>query len=323
MMRVNFVLLKLLLLFVPYLLMADGHIFVYHRFDDNRYPTTNISTKTLKKEFDYLKRHNYKVVSLIDMVEKIQAKEKIPDNWVAFTIDDGFKSFYKYGLPIFKQYGYPFTLFIAVEYTEKKYRDYVSWEQLKEIAKYGSVEFHSYGHGHFGRMSDAEIKTDIDRGLALMKKHLNYKPKFFVYPYGEYDSRVEKVVNRYGFEAVFNQNMGAVSGDCSNASDIDRNAIVGSNSKDFKIYLKFKELCGVSFQQPLKFPKDKIIRTIEVTLADKDVKSAFIYISNHGWKKVKVNNGKIVYHANKKITKNRIKIGVKVKSRIKLMVLSK
>jgi len=319
----NLLLFKLLLFLFPYFLSADGHIFVYHRFDDNRYPTTNISTKTLRAEFNYLKKHNYKVVPLSDMVNKIKNAEKIPDNWVAFTIDDGFKTFYTNGLPIFKEYNYPFTLFIAVKYTQEKYKDYVSWKQLKDIAKYGSIEFHSYGHGHLGRMNDKEIKADMNKGLKLMKEHLNYEPKFFVYPYGEYDNRVENIIKSYGFQAVFNQNMGAVNGECSNAYDIDRSAIVGSNSKDFKLYLKFKELCGVTFHKPISFPKDKIVKTVEITLKDKSIKSADIFISNNGWHKVKVKNGKIVYHANKRVNRDRIKIGIKVKSKIKLMVLSK
>ena len=318
---------KLFLIFstllFPLLLSADGHIFVYHRFDDNRYPTTNISTKTLRAEFNYLKKHNYKVVPLSKIVEKVQKGEKVPNRWVAFTIDDGFRSFYKHGLPIFREYGYPFTLFIAVKYTEEKYKDYVTWGQLKEIAKYGSVEFHSYGHGYFGRMSSTKIKADMDRGLALMKKHLNYTPQLFVYPYGEYDSRVEKIIKSYGFKGIFNQNIGAVNGKCSNPYDIDRSAVVGSNSKDFKLYLKFKELCGVTFVKPRSYPKDKVVKSVEINLADKSVKSADIFISNNGWHKVKVKNGKIIYHADKKIRRDRIKIGVKVGGKIKLMVLSK
>jgi len=318
---------KIFLLFLvtlfPSFLFADGHIFVYHRFDDNRYPTTNISTKELKKEFNYLKKHNYKVVPLIDIVNKIKANQKVPDKWVAFCIDDGFKTFYSNGLPVFKQFGYPFTLFIAVKYTEEKYRDYVSWRQLKEIVKYGSVEFHSYGHGHFGQMSDTKIKADMDKGLALMKKHLNYQPKLFVYPYGEYDNRVERVLAPYNFQAVFNQNIGAVNGVCSDEYDIDRSAVVGSNARDFKLYLYFKELCGVKFHQPRSYPKNKIVKTVEVTLDDKTITDAEIFISNNGWHKVKVKNGKILYRANKRVRLDRIKIGVKVKNKIKLMVLSK
>jgi peptidoglycan/xylan/chitin deacetylase (PgdA/CDA1 family) len=313
----------LFLLLSPYLLLADGHIFVYHRFDDNRYPTTNISTKELRKEFNYLKKNDYKVVPLIAIITKVNNDEEVPSKWVAFTIDDGFKSFYTHGLSIFKEYNYPFTLFIAVKYTEKKYKDYVSWKQLKTIAKYGDIEFHSYGHGHFGQMSDEKIKADMDKGLALMKKHLNYEPNLFVYPYGEYDDRVAKVIKPYGFKAVFNQNIGAVHGVCSDANDIDRAAVVGSNAHDFKLYLRFQELCGVTFQQPHIYPKNKIVKTVEITLEDKSIKSADIFISNNGWTKVKVKNGKILWHANKKVRLNRIKIGVKVKSKIKLMVLSK
>ena len=314
---------KVLLLFLllsPYL-FGDGHIFVYHRFDDNRYPTTNTSTTELKREFSYLKKNGYKVVPLIDIVNKVKANKKVPNNWVALTIDDGFKTFYTNGLPIFKKYNYPFTLFIAVKYTEKKYKDYVSWKQLKEIAKYGDVEFHSYGHGHFGQMSNEAIKKDMDKGLALMKKHLNYEPRLFVYPYGEYDARVEKVMEPYNFQAVFNQNIGAIQGECSNEYDLDRSALVGK--APFKLYLKFKELCGVSFQEPSVFPKDKIVKTVKITLDDKTITSADIFISNHGWTKVNVKNGTILWHTNKKVKRDRIKIGVKVKSKIKLMVLSK
>jgi len=313
----------LFLLLSPYLLLADGHIFVYHRFDDTRYPTTNISTKELRKEFNYLKKNGYKVVPLIDIIKKVNAKEKVPSKWVAFSIDDGFKTFYTNGLSVFKEYNYPFTLFIAVKYTEKSYKDYVSWKQLKTIARYGDVEFHSYGHGHYGQMSDEKIKADMDKGLALMKKHLNYEPNLFVYPYGEYDDRVASVIAPYGFKAVFNQNIGAVEGSCSELNDIDRSAVVGSNAHDFKLYLRFQELCGVSFQQPTIYPRNKIVKTVEVTLEDKSIKSADIFISNNGWTKVKVHNGKILWHANKKIKLDRIKIGVKVKSKIKLMVLSK
>jgi peptidoglycan/xylan/chitin deacetylase (PgdA/CDA1 family) len=172
-------------------------------------------------------------------------------------------------------------------------------------------------------MSDKKIKVDMDKGLALMKRHLNYEPTLFVYPYGEYDSRVEKVLEPYNFKAVFNQNLGAINGTCSDEYDIDRSAVVGSNAKDFKLYLRFKELCGVTFHKPLSYPKDKIVRTVEVTLDDKNITDAEIFISNNGWHRVKVKNGKIVYKANKKIRLKRIKIGVKVKNRIKLMVLSK
>jgi len=314
------VLFFLYLLLSPYL-MSDGHIFVYHRFDDNRYPSTNTSLQELRKEFTFFKTHNYQVVPLMEMVKKVQAHEKIPDNWVALTIDDGFKSFYTNGLPLFREFNYPFTLFVAVKYTQEHYRDYVSWHELQEIAKYGDVEFHSYGHGHYGQMSDDAIRSDMDKGLALMKEHLAYEPRLFVYPYGEYDDRVDSILQTYHFQGIFNQNMGAVDGECSNPYDLDRSALVGN--APFKLFLTFQELCGVTFEQPTHYPKDKTIKKVEITLQDKTIKTAEIFISNNGWSRVKVNQGKILWHANKKVKRDRIKIGVKVGHKIKLMVLSK
>ena len=87
--------------------------------------------------------------------------------------------------------------------------------------------------------------------------------------------------------------------------------------------MKFKELCGVTFNKPTHYPKNKIVKTVDITLEDKSIKSAEVFISNHGWHRVKVKNGRIVYHANKRVNRDRIKIGVKVKNKIKLKVLSK
>ena len=109
-----------LLLCLSYLyLNANAHIFIYHRFNDSKHESTNTTLQELEKEFEYFKTNNYVVVPLSKIIEKLNNKEVIPDNWVSLTIDDSYKSFYENGLPIFKKYNYPFTLFVYVEATEK------------------------------------------------------------------------------------------------------------------------------------------------------------------------------------------------------------
>ena len=133
-----------LLLCLSYLyLNSNGHIFVYHRFGDSKHESTNTSIKELEQQFDYLKRNNYEVVALSKMIDKLSKKENIPDNWVAFTIDDAYKSFYHNGLEIFKKYNYPFTLFVYVEATDKKYGDFMNGDELQVASKYGEVDVHA------------------------------------------------------------------------------------------------------------------------------------------------------------------------------------
>ena len=50
------------------ILQADAHIFVYHRFVDNRHPSTSTSLSELGKEFNYFKNNSYKVVKLETLV---------------------------------------------------------------------------------------------------------------------------------------------------------------------------------------------------------------------------------------------------------------
>ena len=92
----------LLLISFTYI-FADAHIFVYHRFEDDRYKSADTTIKELTKQFEYFKTNNYTVVPLSKIFDKLEKKEKIPKKWIALTIDDAYKSFYDNGLEIFKK----------------------------------------------------------------------------------------------------------------------------------------------------------------------------------------------------------------------------
>lgn len=311
----------LLLSFASYAftpLFADAHIFVYHRFGDDKFPSTNTSIKELKKEFNYLKSNGYKVVKLETLVSAVKKKENIPDNWVVLTIDDNFKSFYKNGLPVFKEFGYPFSLFVYLRATEKNYKSYTSWRDLKEIAKYGSLEYHSYAHPHMTHLSDKALRQDFEKGLKMFKEKLGTMPKFFAYPFGEYDNRVKNISKEYGFEAIINQNIGAVSSK-TDVFDMDRIALVGKTN--LKQNLKYKEL-EVEWIEPESFPKDGILKKVTIKIQDK-AKAGGMYITSHGWKKTKIENGIMSEIVNKPLTNDRSRIVVSVGNKIKTKLLVK
>jgi peptidoglycan/xylan/chitin deacetylase (PgdA/CDA1 family) len=308
----------LLSLLIAVTLWADAHIFVYHRFGDSRYPTTNTTIEELRKEFEYFKKHGYKVVPLELLINSLKEKKDIPDNWVILTIDDSYKSFYTNGLKVFKEYNYPFSLFIPVEAIEKKYPDYTTWEQLKEISKYGSLEFHSYGHKHMTYLSDDEIKEDFEKGLALFKKELNIKPKVFTYPYGEYSPRVQKIAQSYGFDAIINQNMGAVS-NFSNVYDMDRTALVGKSN--LKLYLRYKAL-DAKWIKPTIFPEDSTLKSLHVTTNEKS-KNGGVYVTGHGWLQTKLKDGNFNMQLNKKLINKRSRIVISVGNKISTKLLIK
>ncbi len=299
-------------------LWADAHIFVYHRFGDSRHPSTDTTKQELIKEFQYFKDFGYKVIPLEKLVNAIKDKETIQDNWVVLTIDDNFKSFYDNGLEIFKKFNYPFSLFVYVKASEKRYPDYLTWQQLREISKYGSLEFHSYAHPHLTNMSDQSIKDDFSKGLKIFKKSLHVRPKYYTYPYGEYDKRVEKIAKSFGFDAIINQNMGAV-GQKSDLFDLDRSALVGKTN--LKYLLKFKYLDAI-WLEPLVYPKNGVLKSIHVKTKERAF-GASIYVSKHGWQKAKVNDGNIDKTVNLKLLKKRNRVIISINDKISTKLLMK
>ena len=300
------------------MMWADAHIFIYHRFNDARHPTTNTSLEELRKEFDYFKNNGYEVVPLEKLIRALNNKEEIPNHWVVLTIDDNYKSFYDHGLALFKEYNYPFSMFVYVGATEQKYGDFMSWEQLREIAHYGSLEFHSLNHPHMTTLSDEALKKDFEEGLALFEKRLGIKPRYFSYPFGEFSPRIKAIASQYGFEAILNQNIGAVAS-FSDPLDLDRSALVGqSNLPNF---LKYKAL-EAEWIKPTVLLGDGKLTSLHVN-AKTTASKGGIYISEQGYQEVSLSEGVFKAELNKILSKERTRVMVSVGNHISTKLLVK
>ena len=295
----------LLLFIFSFYLQANGNIFVYHRFGDERHQSTNTTLQELEKEFEYFKTNNYKVVTVSQIAQKIKNGEDIPENWVAFSIDDAYKSFYTNALNIFKKYNYPFTLFVYVESTQKKYPDFMSWEEIKETSKYGEIALHSYGHKHLTKLSNEEIFDDTKKAYDMFVEKIGFKPLGYTYPFGEYDERVKEVIKKFDFEYIANQNNGSVNSK-SDIFDINRVALVGD--VNLKEKLKYKTL-EANWIEPKEYPKDGILKHVKVQV-DPSIKNAKLFISTYGWQDIKVKNGIIDVKLNKKLNLNRNRVAI-------------
>jgi len=268
-------------------IFANAHIFVYHRFADERYKSADTTLKELTRQFEYFKSNNYTVVPLSKILDKLEKNEEIPKKWIALTIDDAYKSFYDNGLEVFKKYNYPFSLYVYVEATQKHYGDYMSWDQIKEASKYGEIGLHSYSHPRLQNLSQKEIIEDTKKAFDIFVKNTGIKPKTYAYPYGEFTEDVKKTLkNNFSFRAILNQNTGSVNSK-TDIFDIPRIALVGDVNINHK--LRYKTF-DAEWIEPKMFPKDGILRNITAKV-DKKYTSLKLYITGEGWRDVEVNDG--------------------------------
>ena len=73
---------------------------MYHRFDESKYPSTNIQLDVFKEQLDIIERENIKFIHPKDFGDSLTQNKK--QRKILFTVDDGLLSFYENAWPILK-----------------------------------------------------------------------------------------------------------------------------------------------------------------------------------------------------------------------------
>jgi peptidoglycan/xylan/chitin deacetylase (PgdA/CDA1 family) len=102
---------------------------MYHRFNENKYPSTNIQMDVFKQQMEIIKNSDYSFSNPKNFVESFSSPKTNKE--ILITIDDAFLSFYLEAWPFLKQNKIPFILFVSTEPVGKS--GYMTWEQIKEV----------------------------------------------------------------------------------------------------------------------------------------------------------------------------------------------
>ena len=225
---------------------------MYHRFDENKYPSTNIKMEIFKKQIDIIKKNNQKFINL----DEFNKKYENPKNKkkILITIDDAFYSFYDKAWPYLKENKIPFILFVSTEPVGKY--GYMTWDQIKEIEKedFVTIGNHSHSHNYLVDLNFKKFKDDIDESIKIFKDKLGYNPIYFSYPFGEYSLEQKKYISKK-FEFAFGQHSGAI--------DINKDKYelprfpINEKYGDLKRFEFLINLLPLQFKSI--FPKDKFI----------------------------------------------------------------
>tara|TARA_B100000886_G_scaffold340434_1_gene309958 strand:- start:881 stop:1936 length:1056 start_codon:yes stop_codon:yes gene_type:complete len=181
---------------------------MYHRFEENKYPSTNIKINDFKNHLEIIKNNKIKFVNPKKFEEELIDNKK--RRKVLLTIDDGFSSFYENAWPILKKEKIPFILFVSTR--EVGMFNYMSWDQIREIEKEDFVEIgnHSHTHEYLADENSEIITTDIKKSITIFKKELGKNSDFFSYPFGEYSLEFKKIIKSLGFKYAFGQHSGVM-----------------------------------------------------------------------------------------------------------------
>ena len=181
---------------------------MYHRFEENKYPSTNIRINVFKEHLELIGNNKIHFVNPKNFETELKKNKK--KRKILLTIDDGFSSFYENAWPILKEKKIPFILFVSTR--EVGSYNYMTWKQIKEISQENFVEIgnHSHTHEYLVDENYEFIKRDIEKSMSIFEENLGKNSIFFSYPFGEYSLEFKKLIKSLGFKYAFGQHSGVM-----------------------------------------------------------------------------------------------------------------
>ena len=202
-------------------------VLCYHRLEPKPRPKDPlaITPQEFEAEMQALKDNHFTVIPMQDFLAWRRGDKDIPPKCAVITIDDGYVSGYDAAWPILKKFGYPFTMFVYINYINSGGKS-ISWDQLAEMRDAGvDIESHTYSHADLRKPDDKYavdkhnfeliqkdvqtlgvdgwLRKEIVDSKAVLEKQLGIKVNCLAYPFGKYNEKVREIIKAAGYEAAF------------------------------------------------------------------------------------------------------------------------
>lgn len=174
---------------------------VYHTISDHDSPlesNIDISPARFESHLEWLAARRGKVARLEQLLE-VPASSGL----IALTFDDGFRDNLTVALPLLEKYGLPMTMFMVAGYIGEE--GFLDAGELKELAKHPLVTIGSHGlwHRPFTALTDEEATYEFRQSKERIEDAIEGRIDLFAYPYGDCNSRIERLCEQAGYSAAW------------------------------------------------------------------------------------------------------------------------
>jgi peptidoglycan/xylan/chitin deacetylase (PgdA/CDA1 family) len=133
------------------------------------------------------------------------------------TFDDAFRSAATI-FPALERLGVPIQIFVCTRYAragaplsipelagdDPAQLATMSWDELREHGDRGiRIGSHAVSHPHLTRLSDAELRPELEDSKGEIEAELGRPCRDLAYPYGEHDQRVRAAARAAGYDHAF------------------------------------------------------------------------------------------------------------------------
>lgn len=156
----------------------------------------SVTPDLFEKQLEYLRDEGYLGIHLSDLVDG-----KVPENAVVLTFDDGTLDFYTTALPLLEEYGFTASNSIIAEKVGDDW--YMTDMDILSIVSIGiEITSHTLSHPDLTQLSEEEVRRQVAESRDFLENFFSVEINGFVYPAGEYNEMVMRVLAEEGYEVA-------------------------------------------------------------------------------------------------------------------------
>lgn len=190
-------------------------IILYHNI--NGKGLYSIDLDILRSHFKLFKELKINVITLTELLKKLENPVPYHEKVIVITFDDGFLSMYSKLLPLCKEFKYPITLFVYSNNIYIRAKRNLTWKHLRELEKNGiEIECHSMSHIDLNVLSKENtlkskkrLYEEIYLSKRIIELYMKKKVKHFAFPYGRYNLKTIKLCQYSNYTKVFSTDYGS------------------------------------------------------------------------------------------------------------------
>ncbi|MGM0640765.1 MAG: polysaccharide deacetylase family protein [Thermotogota bacterium] len=280
------IIISFLVLVIGLISFSEVYIFLYHRFDDERYPSTSTSIEEIKDHIRIVREKGFKILDHKNFLDYVNG-EKDYDKAVLFTVDDGYKTTEK-AHNLFVEEDIPYLLFINTG--NVGFPDYLTWEQIKDFDKYENLDLglHSHEHDNFLYMLEQKGKEktleffeeDLIKSQNIFKEKLGYKSEIYAYPYGYYMFGMDDILKENNFLYAFSQDMGPYTNEYGNFFIPREPLLLDWATEDHLNYILKRKALVTASRYPIEISVEEDFQISLTT--NENIRDTKLYISQEG-----------------------------------------
>jgi len=183
-------------------------VLLYHRVGGRSGLAVDLPHDLFDAQMAFLSAERH-VTTLEDALGTLVAAAPPERDPIVVTFDDGTADFVDTALPVLDRYRVPAVLYLATDFVERGVPfpgggTPLSWGALEDALSTGllTVGSHTHTHALFDRLSVADVESELEQSVGLIRQRLGVATQHFAYPKAVLGSPVAEVVVRRRFRSA-------------------------------------------------------------------------------------------------------------------------